>query len=67
MKHEAKQCPRCLAEFECKVGNIHLCQCSGVTLLDDEMAYIQLQYDDCLCANCLGILKQEFTSTVHKI
>ncbi|MDH5360346.1 MAG: cysteine-rich CWC family protein [Gammaproteobacteria bacterium] len=58
MKHESKQCPRCQAEFECKVGNIQLCQCSGVTLSDDEMAYLQEQYDDCLCARCLRSLQQ---------
>lgn len=59
MKHEAKQCPRCQAEFECKVGNIHLCQCSGVSLSDNEMAQIQAKYDDCLCARCLSLMKQQ--------
>ncbi|MDH5184987.1 MAG: cysteine-rich CWC family protein [Gammaproteobacteria bacterium] len=64
MKHEAKQCPRCHSEFECKVGNIHLCQCSGVSLSDAEMEYIQNHYDDCLCARCLSVVKQEIISVI---
>ena len=63
MKHEAKLCPRCGLEFECKVGNIHLCQCSEVSLVDDEMAYIQARYEDCLCADCMRLCQAEYLLT----
>jgi hypothetical protein len=59
-RHEEKICPRCQARFECKVGSINLCQCQTVQLNDDERAYIQAQFDDCLCANCLLALKKEY-------
>ncbi|MFN3637300.1 MAG: cysteine-rich CWC family protein [Chloroherpetonaceae bacterium] len=58
--HEEKVCPRCGAHFECKMGTITLCQCSSVPLDDDERAYIASRFQDCLCANCLWELKQEF-------
>jgi hypothetical protein len=58
--HEEKICPRCQARFECKVGSINLCQCQTVQLNDDERAYIQAQFDDCFCANCLLALKKEY-------
>ncbi|MBD3609498.1 MAG: cysteine-rich CWC family protein [Gammaproteobacteria bacterium] len=61
MKHEAKQCPRCLAEFECKVGNIHLCQCRRVSLSEHEVDVISRQFDDCLCSHCLQQIKQELS------
>ncbi len=58
--HEEKICPRCQARFECKVGSINLCQCQTVRLTDEERAYIQSRFDDCLCANCLLELKREY-------
>ena len=42
------------------MGSINLCQCQTVQLNDDERAYIQAQFDDCLCANCLLELKKEY-------
>jgi len=60
MKHEEKVCPKCNSKFECKVGSILLCQCSAITLSDDEQYYIQSKYQDCLCIDCMRILKSEF-------
>jgi len=51
--HEEKHCPRCNKAFECKSGNIAHCQCSGVSLTEKQSAWINSQYDDCLCINCL--------------
>ena len=57
--HETKYCPRCNAPFECKVGNILLCQCDGVQFSEAEKVYIGSRYQDCLCRSCLLVLKEE--------
>ncbi len=58
-KHETKTCPRCNSGFECKPGNITQCQCYGMELNDEQRAYIEQRYNDCLCRECLQYLKQE--------
>jgi hypothetical protein len=60
-KHEQKTCPRCLAPFECKVGDVMHCQCYGITFTTDEKSFIEQRYTDCLCRNCLLELKQKYT------
>ncbi|MRG45288.1 hypothetical protein GFS24_09185 [Chitinophaga sp. SYP-B3965] len=71
-EHEKKSCPRCNNGFECKVGSILLCQCTAVTLTQDERDYISTCYADCLCAACLKEMKaayhkQSFRSKLYKI
>lgn len=67
--HESKQCPRCHSPFECKVGNISQCQCSGISLSDEEKRQIALNYTDCLCRNCLIEIQKEarFKPTEQKL
>ncbi|HEY9005004.1 MAG TPA: cysteine-rich CWC family protein [Ohtaekwangia sp.] len=60
MKHEQKKCPRCQTGFECKVGSITLCQCSTVSLREDERQYLRDNYSDCLCAACMVALQKEY-------
>lgn len=60
MKHEERVCPRCQVKFECKVGSISLCQCSAVTINEDERKYLQQCFSDCLCASCIHALKAEY-------
>jgi hypothetical protein len=64
--HETKSCPRCYAEFECKVGAIHQCQCVGVKLTSEQRAYIAHRYGDCLCAVCLTALRSEYNQATHE-
>lgn len=64
-KHEIKQCPRCGVDFECKLGSILECQCAGVALTSTELTYIQLHFEDCLCAPCLQALKAEYAQQPH--
>ncbi|MDV7140047.1 cysteine-rich CWC family protein [Maribacter sp. TH_r10] len=59
-KHEDKNCPRCNTVFECKVGSILLCQCTMVTLNEEERAYLRERYTDCLCASCMQAVKVEY-------
>ncbi|MDP4265490.1 MAG: cysteine-rich CWC family protein [Bacteroidota bacterium] len=59
-KHKEKNCPRCHAKFECKVGDIAHCQCYGIQLTVEEEAFVASQYDECLCRNCLLQLKQRY-------
>jgi hypothetical protein len=55
--HEIKKCPRCGSTFECKAGNISQCLCNSIKLTDVVAAFIELQYNDCLCLQCLQELK----------
>ncbi len=59
-EHEKKLCPHCHLLFECKVGSILLCQCTTVSLSDDERMYIKDYYDDCLCASCMLKFKDQY-------
>ncbi|MBI3234554.1 MAG: cysteine-rich CWC family protein [Bacteroidetes bacterium] len=59
-EHEKKVCQRCKAHFECKVGSIQLCQCSTIVLSEEERNFIQHQFDDCLCIDCIKALKAEY-------
>jgi len=58
-RHEMKDCPGCKQAFECKPGNITQCQCYGIELTAGLKAYIEQQYSDCLCRDCLQYLQQE--------
>lgn len=64
--HEEKYCQRCNAQFECKVGSITLCQCNEVEINKEEWEYINLKYSDCLCAQCLRLLKSEYQNLKHQ-
>ena len=59
-KHEEKNCPRCNGHFECKVGDIQRCQCYTVKLTDAERDFIARYFTDCLCANCMEVLKMQY-------
>ncbi|EGG99030.1 hypothetical protein imdm_1598 [gamma proteobacterium IMCC2047] len=52
-EHEKRNCPRCGAAFECKVGSILICHCSDVQLSEQQKALIAERWDDCLCHGCL--------------
>ncbi|MEO7983698.1 MAG: cysteine-rich CWC family protein [Bacteroidota bacterium] len=57
--HETKSCPRCKKNFGCKPGNITQCQCYAVKLTDEQRAYVEQRFNDCLCAGCLQYLSAE--------
>lgn len=59
-KHEQKACPRCKTVFECKVGDISNCQCYRVDLTVAEEAFIASKYNECLCRDCLRLLKNRY-------
>ncbi len=58
--HENKTCARCNANFECKVGNVLECQCSQIQLSYEERVHIENEYSDCLCIDCLHVLKYQY-------
>ena len=58
-QHENKKCPRCNNTFECKVGNVLECQCDQILLSYDEKTYIENMYMDCLCIDCLHLLRYQ--------
>ncbi|MEI2738930.1 MAG: cysteine-rich CWC family protein [Chitinophagaceae bacterium] len=58
-QHETKSCQRCKTMFECKPGNVTQCKCYNVKLTDEQRAYIEQRYTDCLCRNCLEYLSVE--------
>lgn len=59
-KHEIIICERCKQKIECKANNFTQCQCSKVVLNLNEVQYVSESYEDCLCANCLHELQQEY-------
>ena len=61
-KHKEKNCPRCKLSFECKAGSIMQCQCNAVQLSVEERMYVELKYEDGICASCLTDLQKEYTS-----
>lgn len=54
-----KKCTRCGDPFQCRADAIELCHCSSVKLSEEELFILKDNYTDCLCANCLGKLKEE--------
>ena len=59
-QHENKTCSRCNKGFECKVGNVLECQCSQIQLSYEEKVFIEDKYADCLCIDCLHLLKYQY-------
>ncbi|WCT13077.1 cysteine-rich CWC family protein [Mucilaginibacter jinjuensis] len=59
-KHEIVACERCRSPFECKANSFTKCQCMTVQLNINETQYISEQYDGCLCAACLTVLRDEY-------
>ncbi|MEA3640616.1 MAG: cysteine-rich CWC family protein [Lamprobacter sp.] len=49
----SKACPRCHADFECKVDDLRNCDCVAVKVSLPVLKSLQGQYEDCLCPNCL--------------
>ena len=49
---ETDRCPRCDAIFGCGVASGN-CWCSGVTLTPERQAELAVDYEGCLCPNCL--------------
>lgn len=48
-----KKCAKCLSEFECKADDIKNCDCNKVVLTPEIKTFLQTNYDNCLCNNCL--------------
>jgi hypothetical protein len=53
-------CPRCQQSFRCRVGTISSCQCQSVDLSNAQRDYIGTMYQDCLCAECLLMVRTEY-------
>jgi len=63
-KHEIVRCERCSSPFECKANSFTKCQCAKVQLTLNETQYVSEQYEGCLCAACLMVLKDEYQKNV---
>jgi hypothetical protein len=63
-KHEIIHCERCGAGMECKANSFTKCQCSNVQLNLNEVQYISENYEGCMCAKCLGELKEEYKTSI---
>ncbi len=59
-KHENKKCQRCNKIFECKLGNVLECQCTQIVLTDEAQNYVSQLFNDCLCIDCLHVLRYQF-------
>ncbi|MBO9658081.1 MAG: cysteine-rich CWC family protein [Chitinophagaceae bacterium] len=63
--HETHKCPRCGNGFACKPGNITQCQCFGISITEEQRAYMDKKYNDCLCKDCLIHLQSEVNRFVE--
>jgi hypothetical protein len=63
-KHEIIHCERCGKSMECKANAFTKCQCSKVHLNLNEVQYISENYEGCMCAGCLGELKEEYKESL---
>jgi hypothetical protein len=45
-----KGCPKCGAKFKCEGED---CWCHNYQILNKNVHYIRLTWDDCLCPDCL--------------
>jgi hypothetical protein len=52
-RHEVLLCKRCGSSFECNVGDVIRCQCSGVLLREKTRQFLDKTYWGCLCVGCL--------------
>jgi len=64
-KHEPKECPRCQAVFECKVGDVANCQCSEVAVTEATQNFLDKTQYDCLCKSCLAKINEMAVQAVH--
>lgn len=55
-----KLCPRCSSSFSCGSENVPACQCSSASLDSLQRSYLQMNYHECLCLNCLTEVKNYF-------
>ncbi len=54
-----KKCNNCQQIFVCKTDDIAACHCSNIVFSAYELDWIKTQYKDCLCSDCLLIVKQK--------
>lgn len=54
-----KTCERCGESFACRMGG---CWCESVKLGPGTLQWLQRNFTDCLCPNCLGALAAAGTS-----
>jgi len=64
-KYELIHCERCRAQFECKANSFTKCQCAKVTLTLNETQYVSENYEGCLCAECLVVVKEEYREMLN--
>ncbi len=69
-KHAVETCPLCGEPFVCKVNSIQKCDCMKVNLNDETLLFIkntlntQIGGYECICINCLKILKKQYEDSV---
>jgi hypothetical protein len=56
-KYEPKACPRCNSEHIC-TGTSN-CACFAVEIDDQTLDHIAFHFDDCLCPDCLQVMKNK--------
>lgn len=48
-----KICKRCNKQFQCSSTKIETCFCTKITIPDNVKKYLQLQFKDCICEQCI--------------
>lgn len=55
------RCPRCGGGFHCGAGDAAPCACTALKLDAATLADLRLQYQGCLCLNCLRVVAAEIS------
>lgn len=55
----AKKCTICSKVFNCNAAAIADCACNGVTLSPETRLYLEVNYNDCICPDCLRKINAE--------
>ncbi|WP_119395682.1 cysteine-rich CWC family protein [Salinibius halmophilus] len=58
--HDEIPCPKCGTYFECKLGSSTICDCNNIQVPRDLAAYLQEEWEECLCMKCLAEEKAQW-------
>ena len=57
-----KVCPNCKKTFDCKADDIKSCKCNSIEVNTESLEMIKLEFENCLCFECLKQYEKFLTS-----
>ena len=65
-ERQEKKCARCGGLLQCNAGSIEQCDCSSILLSNETTEWIQQEYNDCLCLDCLKEVSDLIARTIEE-